>query len=127
MYTDLVTRIKNAQQARKDVVRMPFTKMDFSVAEVLAKYGFILAVEKKGRMPKRIIEIALKYDMNGIGAVSGARFLSKPSRRMYAKSEELYPVRQGYGIGLISTSQGIMTTQEAKKAKVGGQLLFEVW
>lgn len=127
MYTDLLTRIKNAQQARKDMVRVPFSKMDLAVAETLVRNGFVVSAEKKGRLPKRVIEIALKYDNEGNGAVSGTKFLSKPSRRMYAKYDELYPVRQGYGIGVISTSNGIMTTKEARTAKVGGQLLFEIW
>lgn len=127
MYTDLLTRIKNAQQARKDVLRVPFSKMDYAVSETLAKYGFVVSAEKKGRMPKRVIEIVLKYDSDGVGAVNGTRFLSKPSRRVYAKHTDLYPVNHGYGIGVVSTSRGLMTTTEARNAKVGGQLLFEIW
>lgn len=126
MYTELLTKIRNAQQAEKKVLKTSYSKMDFEVAEVLAKNNFIASVSKKGRLPKRIIEIELKYNGEK-GAIEGVKFLSKPSRRMYSGYEDLYPIKQGYGVAFISTPEGIMTTMKAKKKKVGGQLLFEIW
>lgn len=126
MYIDLLTKIKNAQQAGKESLKVPYTKMDMKIAELLAANKFIAAAEKKGRMPKRIIEIELKYD-NGQGAISGIKLISKPSRRLYSGYRNLKPVKHGYGLGVISTPKGIMTTTEARKSKVGGQLLFEIW
>ena len=126
MYTDLLTKIKNAQQARKLSLKVPFSNMDMEVLDILVKRGFITAANKKGRMPKRVIEIDLKYSGEQ-GAISDIKFVSVPSRRIYAGYQDLRKIRQGYGTALISTSKGIMTIDEARKAKVGGQVLFEIW
>jgi len=126
MYHDLLTKIHNAQRAKKATVKAPFSNLDMAVAEILAAKGFIVAATKKGRMPKRIIEVELKY-VGEEGAISGIRFVSVPSRRIYAGYEDLRKVRQGYGTAIISTPAGLMTTGEARKKKVGGQLLFEIW
>lgn len=127
MYLDLLIQIKNAQQARKDSLKVPYSNLDFAVAELLAKHNYLDSVAKKGRMPKRIIEIKPKYDPKGQGAINGVRTLSKPSRRLYVGYQELRPVKQGYGLSVVSTSKGIMTGKDARKEKVGGQLLFEIW
>jgi len=126
MYTDLLTKIQNAQKAKKTSLKVPFSNMDLAIAELLSKHNFIGAVNKKGRMPKRVLEIDLKY-IDEMGAISGVKFLSVPSRRLYAGYTALRPVKQGYGIGLVSTPKGIMTSLDAKKQKMGGQLLFEIW
>lgn len=127
MYTDILTRIKNAQAVKKESLKVPFSNMDLMVLELLAKFGYIAAVHKKGRMPKRALEIVLKYDEAKKGAIRGVAHLSVPSRRVYAGAQELRPVKQGYGLGVISTPKGIMAYHEAKKANVGGELLFEIW
>lgn len=127
MYLDLLTRIQNAQKVRKDIIKVPYANLDFTVAELLAKNNYLDSVAKKGRMPKRVLEIKLKYDANGKGAINGVKFISKPSRRIYSGYAPLRPVKQGYGLGVISTSKGVFTTKEARKEKVGGQLLFEIW
>ncbi len=126
MYTDLLTKVKNAQKAKKDALKVPYSNLDFAVAEILAKNSYLDTVAKKGRMPKRIIEIKLKY-ANGKGAINGINILSKPSRRLYAGYSEFRKIKQGYGLAIVSTSKGLMTTLAAKKAKIGGQLLFEIW
>ncbi len=127
MYTDLLTKLRNAQKARKEMLKLPFSNMDFAVAELLGKYNFVENVSKKGRMPKRVIEIKLKYDDKGQGAIVGVRFISKPSRRIYLGYKDLKAVRQGYGISALSTPKGVMSNLQARKDKVGGQLLFEIW
>lgn len=126
MYTDLLTKIHNAQRAKKPSLKVAFSNADMAVAEILLATGFISAAAKKGRVPKRIIEIEPKYEA-GKGAITGMRFLSVPSRRIYAGYADLRPVRQGYGIAVISTPSGVMTARDARKQKVGGQLLFEIW
>jgi small subunit ribosomal protein S8 len=126
MYFSLLTRIKNGQMAQKETVRMPFAKVDFAVAEVLAKKHFVAAVSKKGKGVKRIIEIQLKYQ-DGVGAIRGAKFLSKPSRRLYVGYKDIRPVKQGFGVLVLSTPKGIMAGSQARREKVGGEALFEVW
>jgi len=126
MYIDLLTKIKNAQAAEKEGLKVNYSNMDFVIAELLAEHKFIEGVSKKGRMPKRIMEIKLKYN-DKRGVIRGVRFISKPSREIYIGYKEIKPVRQGYGLSVISTSKGIMSGKKAKKIKLGGQLLFEIW
>jgi len=126
MYLDLLTRIKNAQQAKKEIIKVPFSNMDLAVALILVRTGYLESVEKKGRLPKRVIEIKLKYDQ-GRGAVNGVKFLSKPSRRLYFGYKDLRSVKKNYGLSVLSTPKGIMTNREARREKVGGELLFEIW
>lgn len=127
MYLDLLTKIKNGQASRKESIKMPYSEMDFVIAELLAKHKFVEAAFKKGRMPKRVLDVKLKYDEEGKGAVQGVRVLSKPSRRLYAGYKDLRPIRQGYGMLAISTPKGITDGKSARKQKLGGQLLFEIW
>src|SRR3989338_1412473 len=126
MYTNVLTQLKNAQQAKKERIRVPYSKMDMAVLEVLAKSGYLSEASKKGRLPKRIIEIKLKYE-DGKGVISGIKFVSKPSRKLYVGYKELMPVKQGYGLAVISTSKGIMTAKEARNMKLGGEVLFEIF
>ncbi len=127
MYTDVMTRIKNAQAVQKDSLKVPFSNMDMVVLDVLLKHGYIAGVNKKGRMPKRAIEIILKYDEHKKGVIHGVTYVSTPSRRIYAGAQELRPVKAGHGLGVVSTPKGIMAYHEARKAHVGGELLFEIW
>jgi small subunit ribosomal protein S8 len=126
MYTDLLTKIKNAQAVKKEFIKTPYSRFDEKIAEILSRHHYIESVEKKGRMPKRILEIKLKY-AGGKGVISGIKFLSKPSRKLYLSYRNLRPVKHGYGLALISTPKGVMTFQEARKRKVGGEILFEIW
>ena len=127
MYTDLITRIRNAQQAKKEFVKLMFSNTNFAIAELLARKKFVESASKKGRLPKRVIEIKLRYDASGNGAIGGARFVSKSSLRKYVGYRDLRTIKQGFGISVLSTPQGIMTGSEARKAKTGGELLFEIW
>jgi len=78
MYIDLITKIKNAQQAKKEKIKVPYSNMDMAILEVLAKYGYVGELAKKGRMPKRVIEIKLMYE-DGLGVIGGVKIISKPS------------------------------------------------
>ena len=127
MYTDLITRIRNAQQAKKESVKIMFSNMNFEIAELLAKKNFVDSVAKKGRLPTRVIEIKLRYDKDGKGAIVGTRFVSRSSLRKYVGYRDLREVKQGYGIAILSTPKGIMAGSDARRAKVGGELLCEIW
>jgi len=109
---------------------LPFSKMTLGIAEILKNKGFVGSIEKKIRKMKKseinILGVELKYE-NGIGAIGGIKMISKPSRRVYAGKDDLKPVKNGYGISIISTSKGLMTGEEAKKTGIGGEIICEVW
>ena len=123
---DLLIQIKNAQMAGRAIVALPFSKLKWAVAKILQQQGFIGEIEKKGTKPKEKLEIILKYDQ-GLPAVQGVKRISKPGRRLYIQADKIRSVRQGYGLAIISTSQGLMTDKEARKKKLGGEYLCEVW
>ena len=125
-YTDLITKIRNAQAVKKENVKTSYSKMNEAVLDVLKKHNYIDGFEKKGRGPKKILDIDLRYD-EGQGVIRGVRFMSKPSRRLYIGYRDVRPVRHGYGLSVVSTPKGIVTGADAKKAKVGGEILFEIW
>ncbi len=127
MYTEFLTKIKNAQKANKPSLKVPFSNLDMAIAEILVEKGFLASAAKKGRMPKRIIEVELKYDAEGKGVITDIRFVSVPSRRIYRGYKEIRLVRQGYGIVVLSTPKGLLTGDKARKEKIGGQVLFEIW
>lgn len=126
MYTTLLTHIKNAQGAGKESVKTPYSNMDEKVLEILLAGKFIAGFEKKGRNPKKYLEISLLY-RNDAGAIHGIKFISVPSRHIYKKYNQLRQVKQGYGVAVISTSRGLMTDTDARKNKVGGEVLFNIW
>lgn len=123
MYTDVLIKMKNAEQAGKRSMRVRFSRMDQSVLEELKRYGFVKKVEVKGRPPKKIIEVVFGKDRH----IQGLKFLSKPSTRRYAGYGDFKSVKGGRGILMVSTSKGVMSGVRARKEKVGGQLLFEIW
>ncbi len=122
--TDMLNRLKNAQAVKKPTVDVPFSKLKFEIAKILKQHGFVEEVERKRRANLKIIRLYLKNDPPGI---LGAKRISKPGQRIYKGYKELKPVKQGYGIAIISTSQGLMSNIEAKKRKLGGEVLCEVW
>lgn len=126
MYTDLLVKIKNAQAVKKESTKVPYSKMDEAIIDVLTQHKYVEGYEKKGRGPKKILDIKLKYN-DGQGAVSGLKFVSKPSRKIYTGYRDLKPVRHGYGLAVLSTPKGIITASQAKKSKIGGEILFEIW
>ena len=126
MYHDLLARIKNAQMAKKESLQARFSKFDFAVAKVLGESGYVQDVQKRNIGKKSFIELKLRYK-NNRPAMTGFRIMSKPSRHLYRGQSDLKSVKQGYGIAILSTSSGIMTHREARKKKVGGEYLFEVW
>lgn len=120
---DVLIRIKNAVMVSKKVVEVPKFKYAISVLEVLTKRGLIEGYDIVGRN----IEVKLKYASNGLSALQDVKLFSTPGRRWYMKVEEMKPVRSGTGVQIVSTPQGVMTTVEARKLNVGGELICEVW
>ncbi len=126
MYIELLNKIKNAQLVKKESLKVPFTKNKERILEILASKGYIESFDKKGRGPKKILSIKLKYD-DGKGVINGFKFISKPGQRIYIGYEEIKSVKSGYGSLVISTPNGIITGPEARKTKVGGEALFQIW
>lgn len=128
MYYDLLPKIKNAIQARKDKMVVPFSRMDFAVLNVLAENGYIKSAEKEttasGKKSVIIVRLGAKTKAS---RVNDFNTISKPSRHFYKDYRSLRSVRQGHGMAVLSTSKGIMSEKDAKKQKVGGEYLFEIW
>lgn len=97
-----------------------------AIAEKLKEAGFVSAVERKGKKIRKNLDITLKYK-DGEHAIAGVKRISKPGRRLYKNSREIIPVRYGYGALILSTPKGVLTDKEARKEKVGGEALFEIW
>jgi len=134
--SNMLTSIRNAQAVRHQVVDVPFSNIKYEIAKILQKQNFIEKVEKKGKKTKKNIEITLKYDnkipaegeaRQGRSAISGLKRISKQGQRIYASNQKIRKVKGGYGIAIISTSKGIMTDKEARKNKLGGEILCEIW
>lgn len=127
--SDILTRIRNAQAVGHATVDIPFSKIKFSLAEILKKEKFIKGVSKKGRGIKRKIEIELLYEdkKNIIPKIVQIKRISKPGKREYLRAKDIRPVLEGRGINIISTSKGLMTGKEAKKKNLGGEILCEIW
>jgi len=126
MYHDVLIRIKNAQAVGKERIKVPYSRFDFDILKVLSQYKFIGSISEKGRGIKKMIEISLIGDKAN-PAVNGLKFFSRPSKKVYRGSQEIKAVKQGFGLGVISTSKGIMNSMKAKKEKLGGEYLFEIW
>lgn len=125
---DMINRIKNAQRVGRPTVIVPYSKLLWNVAEILEKEGFISGVQKRGRKIVRTMELTLKYaTAEKIPRVHGVRRVSKPSCRVYENVRTLRPVKQGTGFSVVSTSKGLMTNRQARKAGVGGEVMFEIW
>lgn len=124
---DMLTSIRNAQAARKETVSVPYSKIKMEIAEVLAKEKFIKEADHKGKKVKRTIDIVLNYDNSNQPAITSLRRISKPSRRIYSSSSKIKKVRQGFGFQILSTPKGILTGREARKEKIGGEIICEVY
>ncbi len=124
--SDLIIRIKNGSDAKKPVVIVPYSKYIENVAHALKKAGYISTIERQGKVFTSKLELGLVY-LDTVPRINGVERISKPSRRIYIKAQDIRMYRSGYGNSFISTSKGIMTDVDAKKNKVGGELLFKIW
>ncbi len=124
--SNLIISLKNAQKARHNEAVFSYSNMKLAILEVLKKEGFIVDVEKTGKDLKKKLVVTLKYEDNS-PAISDVKRISKQSKRMYTAYKDIKSVRNGYGITVLSTPQGVMSNKQATKAKVGGELLFTMW
>ncbi len=124
---DMLTRIKNALMARKKTVIVPASKIKLEIARILKEEGYIEDYQYIDEKPQGKIEIVLKYDENKRPVIAGLKRVSKPGRRIYMGYRDLPKVLDGLGIAIVSTSQGIMTDYEARKRKIGGEVICEIW
>ena len=124
--TDMLNRIRNAHAVGKAEVVLPFSKLKNEIAMILANNGFLGEVKKTARGKSKMLKLQLKYEQ-GIQKVEGARRISKPGQRIYVGVDNIKKVRGGFGVAIISTPKGLMTGTEAKKARLGGEVLLEVW
>ncbi|OGZ61338.1 MAG: 30S ribosomal protein S8 [Candidatus Spechtbacteria bacterium RIFCSPLOWO2_01_FULL_46_10] len=125
---DMITSIKNAQAVKKETVKVSYSKIKHNLALILQKEGFVGDVEKKEKknFPPFLI-IRLKYTESGEPAISGAKKISTPGQRIYIKARDIGKIKGGYGRTVISTPQGLLTDGEAKKQKVGGEHIANIW
>jgi small subunit ribosomal protein S8 len=123
---DMLTRIRNALLARRSEVRMPFSNMKFSIAKILEKEAYVGAVQQVGEGTKRELLVSLKY-VNQRPAIRRIARISRPGRRVYRGARELPFVLSDRGLAVISTPNGLMTNKEARKRRLGGEVLCEVY
>ena len=123
---DMLTRIRNALAVRQEEVRMPYSKMKHSVADILAKNKYIIGTSIEGEGVEKTLTIRIMTDATNSPITELAR-VSKPGRRIYAKVKDIPVVKQGRGLVIVSTSKGIMTGADAKKQLLGGEVLCRVY
>lgn len=124
--SDLIIRIKNASDVEKDTVTVPFSKLKLAIVDLLEKEGFVKNSTKRGKKVQKSLEIGLIYDEYG-PRVKGVERVSHLSKRVYGGAKDLRSVKQGHGVLVLTTPNGILTDSEARKQKVGGELLFKIW
>ncbi len=124
---DMLTRIRNANSAKHDSVKIPASNMKKAIAQILVDEGYIksFTVEEDGK--QGMMEVQLKYGPNKSQVITGLRRVSKPGLRIYTNCEDMPKVMKGLGIAILSTPKGIMTDKEARKANVGGEVLCFIW
>ncbi len=127
---DLLTRIRNAHLSKHDRLDVPASKLKAEVVRLLKDEGFIKNVrliEPTDGSPVGTLRIFLRYSAEGTPAISHMARVSRPGRRVYARAADIKPVRNGLGVGIVSTSQGLLTDSQARERRVGGELLCEIW
>lgn len=124
--SNMIIQIKNAGNAGHDSTAISYSKLKYSIADVLKKEGFIKDVEVKTEKGKKILFLDLFIE-NRIPKIKGIQRISKPSKRIYKKFSEIRSVKNGYGALILSTSKGVMSGREAKRTSLGGEALFTIW
>ena len=124
---DMLTRIRNANNAKHDTVDVPASNMKKAIAQILLEEGYIKNFQLIDDGTQGVIRITLKYGAGKEKVISGLRRVSKPGLRVYAGADELPKVLRGLGIAIVSTSKGVMTDKKAREAHVGGEVLAFVW
>ena len=129
--SDMLTRIRNAQRANRRQALMPFSKVKLAIAKILEQEKFVDGVSVEHDGTRKMLQVALKYTVlspiEKVPAIREIRRISTQGQRMYVKKDMIRKIRSGFGISVISTSQGIMTGAEARKRGMGGEVICEVW
>jgi small subunit ribosomal protein S8 len=123
---DMLTRIRNAAAAKKSELAMPYSKFKAALAQVLAAEGFISGVNVVDGKFKSL-KINLKYGPNGEAVIAGIKRVSKPGQRIYLPADRLPRANSGFGVTIVSTSKGLLSDRQARKQKVGGEVVCQVW
>lgn len=124
---DMLTRIRNASSAKHDTVKIPASNTKKAIAQILVDEGYIKSFKVTDDGKQGVIEVILKYGSNKSQFITGLRRVSKPGLRIYTNCEDMPQVMRGLGVAILSTSKGIMTDKDARKANVGGEVLAYVW
>ena len=124
---DMLTRIRNAEKAKFDVVNIPASRLKIAIAKILKNEGFIKNYKFIKDTRQGILRIYLKYGKGRSKVIFGLDRISKPSRRIYVKCKDIKPVLNGMGIAILSTSKGIMTDKKAMSENMGGEILCSIW
>nr|WP_318023982.1 30S ribosomal protein S8 [Mycoplasmopsis lipofaciens] len=124
--SDMIVRIKNANQRKFKTVTIPFSTKKAKILEILLNEGYIGSVTEKGEGKDKVLEVSLKYKGNQSAIVDFKR-ISKPGLKVYTSAEKLPTVLSGYGTAIISTSKGMMTEKQARKENVGGEVIAYIW
>ena len=128
--TDMLNQIKNAAAVAKTEVLIPLSKIKNEIARILLEQGFIGETKKAVKGKQKVLKISLKYDNGyplGAPAIAGFKRISKPGQRIYEGFSEIKKVHGGYGISIVSTSKGLMANKDARKQKLGGEIICQVW
>jgi small subunit ribosomal protein S8 len=124
---DLLTRLRNGTQARKQYVECPWSRIKESVVKVLVEEGFVQEYSVVERGAKKDLRVWIRYDDQNQPVIAGLKRVSRPSLRVYVGAQSIPAVRRGMGINILSTAEGVMVDREAKRRNVGGELLCSVW
>ncbi len=125
--SDMLTRIRNAIQIERPFVDLPSSRVKVGIAEALQREGYIWDFEVIEQPPQNVLRINLKYGPNGERVIQHLRRVSTPGRRVYSRFRNATEVRQGLGVCILSTNQGVLSNREAKAKHVGGEVLCEIW
>jgi small subunit ribosomal protein S8 len=124
---DMLSRIKNAIRAKKESVLVPYSKIKMAIAALLKEHGYLSGLERKGRKNRKLMELFISYNEDGSPKLNDLKRISKPSRRIYKKVDEIKKVKRGFGLAVISTPRGLKTDSEARKEYLGGEVICEIW
>ena len=124
---DMLTRIRNALKAERETVDIPCSTIKTNIAKVLKSEGYIKGFKVFPDKKQGMIKVILKYDDEGASVIQGLKRVSKPSRRVYSGYDEIPKVLNGFGINIVSTSKGLMSDGQARKMRLGGEIICAVW
>lgn len=124
---DLLTRIRNGQQARHDNIKVVASKEKLAIVKILKEEGYINDFNVEAETPRDVVVLKLRYGRDGAGAIHGVRRESTPGRRVYVAAKEIPQVRSGLGLAIVSTSKGVLAGHVARENNVGGELICTVW